>query len=83
MVAAAFVGAPAHDPPIRERAGHKGVSGRVPVDVERDEVSFEHLGRRGRIVSVDQFGASGPYQTVMEKLGLTAENVATQARALL
>jgi transketolase len=34
-------------------------------------------------VSIDRFGASAPGTTVLEKLGFTSENVATEARALL
>jgi len=34
-------------------------------------------------VSIDRFGASAPGTTVLEKLGFTPENVATEARALL
>jgi len=41
------------------------------------------VGGDGRIVSLERFGASAPYQISMEKFGFTAENVAAQARALL
>ena len=41
------------------------------------------VGDHGCIVSIDRFGASAPYQVIFEKLGLTAANVAAQARALL
>jgi transketolase len=41
------------------------------------------VGRHGRIVSIDRFGASAPYQIIMERFGFSAENVAAQARALL
>jgi transketolase len=34
-------------------------------------------------VSIDRFGASAPGNVVLEKLGFTAENVASEARALL
>lgn len=37
----------------------------------------------GRIVSLEHFGASAPYQTNLAEFGFTAENVAAQARALL
>ncbi len=41
------------------------------------------VGERGAIVGVDRFGASAPYRVIMEKFGLTAENVAAQALAVL
>jgi transketolase len=37
----------------------------------------------GDIVAIDHFGASGPYQTLYKEFGLTPENVAARARALL
>jgi transketolase len=40
-------------------------------------------GPAGEIVSIERFGASAPYQTVMAEYGFTAENVAAKARALL
>jgi transketolase len=41
------------------------------------------VGSTGKIVSIERFGASGPYQTVMAEFGFTAENVAAEARSLL
>jgi transketolase len=37
----------------------------------------------GDIVAIDHFGASAPYQTLYKEYGLTPENVADRARALL
>jgi transketolase len=34
-------------------------------------------------VSIDRFGASAPGEIVLEKLGITAENVADTARELI
>jgi transketolase len=41
------------------------------------------VGRSGKIVSINSFGASAPYEINMEKFGFSAENVAAQARTLL
>ena len=41
------------------------------------------VGRSGKIVCINSFGASAPYEINMEKFGFTAENVAAQARTLL
>ncbi len=38
------------------------------------------VGLDGTVVGLDRFGASAPYETVYEKLGLTAEAVAAAAR---
>jgi transketolase len=39
--------------------------------------------RKGDIVAIDHFGASAPYQRIYKEFGLTPENVAARARALL
>jgi transketolase len=41
------------------------------------------IGDAGASVAVDRFGASAPGDEVLERLGFTAENVATRAAALL
>jgi transketolase len=41
------------------------------------------VGDRGDSVSIERFGASAPGEVVLERLGITAENVATRAAALL
>ena len=37
----------------------------------------------GKVVGLDRYGASAPYQTVYEKLGITAEAMAEAALSLL
>ncbi len=49
-------------------------------------VSFgwsKYVGLDGIIVSVDDFGASAPAKDLVEKFGLTVENVLKQAESLL
>jgi transketolase len=41
------------------------------------------IGDAGASVAVDRFGASAPGDEVLERLGFTAENIATRASALL
>ncbi|MCC6223866.1 MAG: transketolase [Thermoleophilia bacterium] len=41
------------------------------------------VGSGGAVVSIERFGASAPGPTVLSELGLTAENVADRARALV
>jgi transketolase len=41
------------------------------------------VGDRGASVSIERYGASAPYTTVLEKLGINVENVASRAQALL
>jgi transketolase len=41
------------------------------------------VGDEGHAVGIDHFGASAPYEIIMEKFGLTADNVAQWALAVL
>jgi transketolase len=41
------------------------------------------VGSGGDVLGLDRFGASAPGTTVLEKLGFSAENIATRARAVL
>lgn len=41
------------------------------------------VGCRGDILAINRFGASAPYKTVYEKLGLTVANVVQRAKQLL
>lgn len=43
----------------------------------------EWIGRKGVSVSLDQFGASAPFETIFEKLGFTPENIVEEALELL
>lgn len=42
-----------------------------------------YVGDNGQSVALDHYGASAPYQILMEKFGFTAENVAASAKAVL
>lgn len=42
-----------------------------------------HVGGEGIVIGLDRFGASAPYETIYEKLGLTATAVAEAALSLL
>ncbi|MDA8394089.1 MAG: transketolase [Candidatus Dormibacteraeota bacterium] len=41
------------------------------------------VGPQGAVIGVDRFGASAPYKTIYEHLGLTPQRVAQRARELL
>lgn len=42
-----------------------------------------YVGREGKVIGLDAFGASAPYKVLFEHLGFTAENVVRQANAML
>jgi len=59
------------------------VAARVAVEAGVLQGWERYLGARGRFVGLSDFGASGPFEQLYEKFGLTPENVALTARAAL
>jgi transketolase len=61
----------------------RSVRARVAVEAARS-LGWEHyVGIDGAVVGIDRFGASAPYGTIYEHFGLTAQNVAEQARIVM
>jgi transketolase len=59
------------------------VRARVAVEAASPHGWHRWVGSRGRVVGIGRFGESAPASAVFEQLGLTAANVADQARAAL
>lgn len=59
------------------------VTARVAVEAGISMGWQKYVGDAGQIVSLDHYGASAPYQVLMEKFGFTADNVAASAKAVL
>jgi len=75
-----FDGQPAD---YRETVLPPGVKARVAVEAGI-KLGWEHyVGLEGRVIGMDTFGASAPYRVLYEKFGITAEQVAKAAKALL
>ena len=55
------------------------VKARVAVEAGSTMGWHRWVGDEGRVVGIDRFGASAPCDTVMEKLGISAENVVKAA----
>lgn len=62
----------------------------LPEDVPRLAVEAgspmgwaQYLGRKGKILGVETFGYSAPYQKVYEHFGLTVENIVAQAKEIV
>ena len=60
-----------------------GVPTRVAVEAGVDQPWWRWVGERGSVVGINRFGASAPYQTIYEHLGLTPSAVAERVRRLL
>ncbi len=59
------------------------IAHRVAVEAGIAQGWEKYVGPCGRIVAMEGFGASAPYDKLMVHFGLTADNVAAQARAIL
>jgi transketolase len=44
---------------------------------------YKYVGTEGEVVGIDRFGASAPGKVVLERLGISAENLLSKAKALL
>ena len=73
----------AQDEGWRESVLPKASRARVAVEAAATLSWGGLVGLDGAVVGLDRFGASAPFQTVYEKLGLTAEAVAAAARTLV
>ena len=60
-----------------------GVGARLSVEAGVGLGWERWVGERGDVVSIERFGASAPYTTVLERLGMNVENVRGRAAALL
>ncbi len=59
------------------------VTKRLAVEAAAPMSWYRYVGLEGDVVGVERFGASAPYKTLMEKYGLTVENVTARALRLL
>lgn len=67
----------------RQEVLPENVQARVAVEAGSPQGWHRYVGSRGIVIGLDHFGASAPYQTLYEKFGLTADNVAEAALKLL
>ncbi|KAB8142002.1 transketolase [Chloroflexia bacterium SDU3-3] len=73
----------AQDQSYRDEVLPPAVTARVGVEAGVSLGWHRWIGDKGVFVGVDRFGISAPYKEVYEELGVTTENVAAQALALL
>ncbi len=73
----------AQDAAWREQVLPSAVTARVSVEAGVAQGWHRWLGSNGVAISLERFGASAPYETVYEQLGITAEAVVAAAHGLL
>ncbi len=59
------------------------VTARLAIEAASPHGWHRYVGLRGGVIGMTRFGASAPYQVLMEKFGFAAENVVSRAVELL
>jgi transketolase len=71
------------DEAYREQVLPERIRARLAVEAGAGLGWERYVGRGGKVISLDRFGASAPGKILFEKFGFTVENVVEQARKLL
>lgn len=67
----------------REEVLPPAVTARVSIEAGVTLGWAKYIGAKGVAIGLDRFGASAPYQVLMEKFGFTAENVCARVKEAL
>ncbi len=59
------------------------ITARVAVEAATPYGWYEWVGLQGKVIGLERFGASAPYETIYRELGITPEAVAAAARSIL
>ncbi|MGB8691945.1 MAG: transketolase, partial [Steroidobacteraceae bacterium] len=65
----------AQDAPWRESVLPAAVTRRLAVEAGATALWWRHVGSGGRVLGIDDFGASGKAPELFRKFGLTSDNV--------
>uniref|UniRef100_A0A7V4DH50 Transketolase n=1 Tax=Candidatus Caldatribacterium californiense TaxID=1454726 RepID=A0A7V4DH50_9BACT len=60
-----------------------GVKKRIAIEAGATLGWYKYVGTEGEVIGIDRFGASAPGKTVLEKLGISVENLLAKAKAML
>jgi transketolase len=70
-------------PEYRDEVLPPEVSARLAVEMAAPAGWERYVGLQGDVVGINRFGASAPYEVLLEQFGFTAENVALRALAVV
>jgi transketolase len=73
----------AQEESYRESVLPRAVRLRLAVEAGARQTWWRYVGSDGRVIGIDQFGASGKGAEVMAHFGFTADNIVQQLRSLL
>jgi transketolase len=67
----------------RESVLPPAIKARLAIEAASPLGWSRYVGDNGEVIALDHFGASAPYQVIMEKFGFTPANVVAKVRAML
>jgi transketolase len=67
----------------RESVLPTAIKARLAIEAASPLGWSRYVGDNGEVIALDHFGASAPYQVIMEKFGFTPANVVARVRAML
>lgn len=59
----------------REEVLPPSITNRVAIEAAAPDPWYKYVGLQGKVIGLERFGASAPYQVLYEKLGITAEAI--------
>lgn len=71
------------DQPYRDAVLPPAITARVAIEAGVEHGWYKWLGTGGRFIGLNRYGASAPYQTIYEKLGITPQAAADAIKAQL
>jgi transketolase len=71
------------DPDYRDAVLPPAVRARLAIEAAAPQSWYQLVGLDGVVIGMTRFGASAPYEELMEQFGFTSENVVRYARMLL
>ncbi|MEM9243079.1 MAG: transketolase [Pseudomonadota bacterium] len=63
------------DAAYRESVLPSAVQHRVAIEAAAGDFWYKYVGLHGKVIALDRFGLSAPYQQIYQELGITVENV--------
>jgi len=61
----------------------ENIKPRIAIEAGSDQTWYKYVGTQGKIIGINGWGASAPYQEIYKQFGLTAENIAETALGLI
>ncbi len=73
----------AQDPDYQAMVLPDHINVRVAVEAGVKDYWYQFVGRNGKVIGLDRFGASAPYQKIYQEVGLSADHIKKAVQGLL